>query len=400
MSLFHFTWKSMLHRKWTLLFTFLSILLSFALVMTVRETALGIIEGLKRESSTYEMVVGAKGSATQLVLSSLMRIDRPLGNIPYSLYEEIRRDDRILSAVPIALGDSYLGVPIIGTTKTYFAPFRIGMAERFHLKEGTWFQRTGDVVAGSEAAKALVLTVGDRFYGNHGLQEEASESHRQLQYRVVGILESTGGSDDRGLFTPIESIWLVHGKKEAYAREVTAILIKPIQLGVLPKMKEDLEARDNVQASYTTPVFRQLLGWVERIGALLTFISYVTLWFALLFLFFMLLTVAIQRKGEFMHLRALGIGKRLILLHLLLESLLLIGGGIAGGWALSLLLSSLLSRYALHAFGLPLPFLIIDGQQILFSVSILILSLILSILPYVWLFRKKGLERDVPGYEQ
>ncbi|MBE3554940.1 MAG: ABC transporter permease [Thermicanus sp.] len=398
MTLFTFTVRSMLHRKWSFLFSILTIILSFTLVLTIHVTADGVKESLKRESTTYEMVVGAEGSATQLVLNALMRMDTPLGNIPFSLYEKLKEDDRVLTAVPIALGDTYLGVPIVGTDLSFFQPLRPGMSNRFRLKEGSWFQKEGEVVVGAEAANRLQLTLGKEFFGNHGGKEGDGEAHHNLRYRVVGILEATGGADDWALFTPLESLWRVHGQKED-GKEITAILVKPEQMGYLPRLKEELSGLNGVQAAYSVPVFRQLLNWVERMSRLLTFVSYLSLFLTLLFLISMLISTAIQRKGELALLRALGIRKEMIRLHLLLESGILLGSGILGGWLFSLLLSALFSRYSLRTFGLPLPLSYVDQNLLLLALFLFFVGLLVTNLPYQWLYRRKGMERGVVSFD-
>src|SRR5207302_10259552 len=80
----------------------------------------------------YELIVGPpKGSPLQLVLNTVYHMDRSPGNIPYSLYEEMRSkappqkgkpDYRpyVKFAVPFMVGDSYNGHRIVGTSPLMF----------------------------------------------------------------------------------------------------------------------------------------------------------------------------------------------------------------------------------------------------------------------------------------
>jgi len=42
------------------------------------------------------------------------------GNIPWSLYQDIKNDHRVELAIPYATGDNYLGFRIVGTTTEIF----------------------------------------------------------------------------------------------------------------------------------------------------------------------------------------------------------------------------------------------------------------------------------------
>ena len=66
------------------------------------------------------LVVGAKGSSQQLVLSTLLLQGTPVGNIAGHIYTELRADPRVALAVPIAMGDNVGGARIVGTDEHFF----------------------------------------------------------------------------------------------------------------------------------------------------------------------------------------------------------------------------------------------------------------------------------------
>src|SRR6476660_3201977 len=85
--------------------TAVSIALGVSLVVASVLLARGIKEGFIAGATDYNLVVGAKGSPTQLVLNVVFRMDAPTPNIPLSAYEDLRADPRVEAAVPVAMGD-------------------------------------------------------------------------------------------------------------------------------------------------------------------------------------------------------------------------------------------------------------------------------------------------------
>ena len=86
--------------------------------MTLRQVDRGATEAVQ----VFDLLVTAKGSATQAVLSSLFYLDAPIGNVPYAVYTELANDPRTRRAVPIGLGDSFRGHPIVGTADGWTPP--------------------------------------------------------------------------------------------------------------------------------------------------------------------------------------------------------------------------------------------------------------------------------------
>jgi len=76
------------------------------------------------DAGHFDLVVGAKGSALQLVLSTVYQADIPTGNIPLSEAQALRADPDVAMAVPMALGDSYDGFRIVGTEPDYASEYR------------------------------------------------------------------------------------------------------------------------------------------------------------------------------------------------------------------------------------------------------------------------------------
>ena len=158
----------------------------------------------ERDLENIDLVVGAKGSPLQLVLSAVYHIDAPTGNINFAEAKTIMNNPMVEEAIPMAYGDSYQGYRILGTTENYINKYSA------QFREGHIFQKSMQAVLGAKVARTSKLKIGDTFYGSHG-QVEGVHVHDEHAYQVVGILESTNSVVDNLVLTNIESVWEVHG---------------------------------------------------------------------------------------------------------------------------------------------------------------------------------------------
>ncbi len=147
-----------------------------------------------------DIVVGAKGSPLQLILSSVYHIDIPTGNIPYDEAEKWMKHRHVKTATPLALGDNWKGYRIVGTTPDYLHHYNA------NLLEGRLWRKPFEAVAGSKTD----LKMGDTFKGAHGLTE-GGHVHDEEQYVVVGITKETGTVIDRLILTSLDSVLNIHG---------------------------------------------------------------------------------------------------------------------------------------------------------------------------------------------
>jgi putative ABC transport system permease protein len=157
-----------------------------------------------RDAEGVDLVVGAKGSPLQLILSSVFHIDQPTGNIPLESIELLRRDPAVARVVPLALGDNFRGFRIVGTEHSFLDLHRAELAEG-RLNEGV-----GEAVIGADVARQTGARLGQRFFGSHGLSEEGHQ-HEHQPFEVVGILQPAGRVIDRLIVTSVETVWDVHG---------------------------------------------------------------------------------------------------------------------------------------------------------------------------------------------
>jgi len=303
---------------------------------------------MARDARGIDLVVGAKGSPIQLILSGIYQLDAPTGNIPASSVAFFEKNRLVRKAIPLALGDSWKGYRIVGARKDYLEHYQA------RFSSGRVFEKGMEAVLGYEVAARSGIGVGGRFVGAHGVGGEGEE-HGETPYVVVGTLERTGSVLDRLVLTPIESVWAVHehGKKEKDEdREVTVLLVQyatPLAAASLPRAvnsKSELQAAS--PAFETARLFRIVGVGIEALRAF----AAVLVLAAGLSVFIALYTALEERRYDLAVMRTLGASPARLFGLLLFEGLLLALAGALGGVILGHLLAAALGAW-LQAAGQP-----------------------------------------------
>ncbi|MBQ8299355.1 MAG: ABC transporter permease, partial [Clostridia bacterium] len=196
-----FAIKNLLTRKAKFLMTTIAIIISTLIIMFSFNVASQINDGIVSTASYYDVVVGANGSSTDLVMSTMFFTGTTTDTISSDIYDELKKNKNIREIVPFATGDNYKGSLIVGTENKFLT----GKA----IKEGKNFEEAYDIVLGYNVAKENNLSVGDKLIGSHGVSESA-HSHENTPYTIVGILEKTHTAYDNTLFTKVDSVWDSH----------------------------------------------------------------------------------------------------------------------------------------------------------------------------------------------
>ena len=188
------------------LYSLLSIFLlslSIALLLGIQQLKISFKHQMENNLGDIDLVVGAKGSPLQLVLSSILHLDNPTGNIPYKEVKNLVKNRMIKRATPISYGDNYKGFRIIGSTPGFLDHYNA------EIKKGDSIQKSMEVLLGYSVAEKLKLDIGDTFLSSHGLIDNEIDIHDK-EFIVVGILKDTQKVVDKLIITKLESIWDVH----------------------------------------------------------------------------------------------------------------------------------------------------------------------------------------------
>jgi putative ABC transport system permease protein len=293
-----------------------------ALILVLRQAE----ERMERDGGNVDLVIGAKGSPLQLVLSALYQIDAPTGNIRISDAAGIIAAPQVRRAYPLALGDSYKTFRIVGTSPEY---------TELHgatITSGRMWNKPLEAVIGADVARAGALALNQSFAGAHGLSEGGG-AHAAHPYTVVGTLTPTGTLIDRLILTGIESVWQVHdhdeGKKEDHAddKEVTAYLIQyatPLAAVSFPKM---VNASSSMQAASPAAETARLFSFIGLGLTALKAFATVMILCAGLGIFIGLMNALDERRADLALLRILGGRPATVFLTVVFQGLAL---GLAG----------------------------------------------------------------------
>lgn len=334
-------------RLGALLITVVAVALATATALVVPLVTRQVERGAQDAAQVFDLLVTAPGSGTQAVMSSLFYTGAPIGNIPERVYEELRDAPGTRRAVPIALGDNYLGFPIVGTTAAFFDQrVRPSDPPYFRIGQGGLFAREHDAVVGARVAREVGLRVGSTFVGAHGLgehhlegEEEHDEAHSE-PYRVTGILAPTGGPVDRAVLTPIETVWEVHGEDQAARREVTAVLYSADQLSGIYVTAQRLNAGRDAMAVFPGQVFAQARDVLLQGQAAYAALALLVLGIAALTVWLSVYTSGLERQRTVALLRVLGAGRGTVFALVLLETFLTVTLGVGLGLGLALFVST------------------------------------------------------------
>ncbi len=315
-----------------------------------------------RDLGGVDLVVGAKGSPLQLILSALFEIDVPTGNIKLSQAQALAANGMVRMSAPVSLGDNVHLVRIVGTTPAYADLYDAQLAR------GRWWTKPLEVVLGAEAARTLHMDIGSRFVGQHGLSA-GGEYHTQFPYVVVGVLRPTGAVIDRLALTDSASVWRVHEHEAAEEaaeqglpppppqggeKEVTALLVKyrsPMGALMMPRL---VKAIPDLQAAVPAIEVGRLTQLLGTGADLLKGFGIGLLTLSTLGFFIALFSAVNQRQRELALLRALGARPTLLLTIVTVEGLLLgaLGGLIGVGLGRLAMITAV--RLSIHGGGPPL----------------------------------------------
>ncbi|HVL58426.1 MAG TPA: ABC transporter permease [Burkholderiaceae bacterium] len=365
------------------LLTAVLIALATATMSVVTQVTSQFEHRLEQDAAGIDLVVGPKGSPLQLALAAVYHADVPPGNIPARALADLAADRMVAQAIPIALGDSFRGYRIVGTTPQYPANYNASVAI------GRMFAQPMEAVLGARVAAATGVAIGGNFVGTHGLRE-GGPTHGDDVYRVVGVLAPTGTVIDRLVLTPVESVWLVHEGEPAddeerrlleAERELSAILLRyasPLAAATLPRR---INASTNLQAaSPATEAARlfHLIGIgadaVRAFGVLLVVA-------AALSVFVALFQALADRRYELALMRMLGASPRRLFALLVLEGTLLTAAGVAAGLLAGHLTLSVLGAWFVPGGEFDLGGWRFDTIELQYAGVILLLGALAAVVP-------------------
>ena len=439
MSLWHIAWSYLWNRKLTTFMTIISVALAVGLITAVLTLREETRKRFEEEGQEFDMVVGAKGNPLQLVLSAVYYLDAPTGNIHLSDLEYIKRDERVRSAFPINLGDSYRGqYRIVGTSREFMdVEFVRTERQPFALAKGRYFETAMEAVVGASVAENEGLEIGKTFVGTHGFVDSPyAHVHENQPYTVVGIMERSGTPNDRAIFCSLDSVWKVHqhdavddmyvdpdaedgdqGGEHAegehdeshegehdheHAHEhnpddpmVTAVLVMlhspAMRFQFKTKINNNLNAMAAVPIQEIQKLYDQLLGTAK---AVLLAIGYLVVVISSLSILIGLYLSILQRKRDLAIMRALGASSGEIFGSVIIEAFWVTVLGLAAGWALGCLVCWGLSSYLVTKIGFTASAVTLTADMVTAYSAVILMGMVAGVLP-AWQAYRTDVARDL-----
>jgi putative ABC transport system permease protein len=315
-------------------------------------------------------------------LCSVFHIDFPTGNIKLREASVLSKNRLVKKAIPMALGDSYQNFRIVGTDTSYTNLFKV------KLKQGEWWSKDLEVVAGASAAEALKLKMGDTFASAHGLTSDG-HAHEENLYKIVGILQPSHTVADNLLFTNVASIWRVHDLHEASdsTREITSLLIKfrnPIAALQLPRMINTFTNMQAASPAFETARLFSILG--IGVDVLLGIASTIIIVSALS-IFIALYNSLKERRYDMAIMRSMGVAKPALFTAIIMEGMALTLIGSVVGIILGHLLIFGFTTAVEEGARTGISAFVFYGEEMVVVVASLVLGIVCSLIPAVQAYR-------------
>ena len=202
----HSAWN----RRFVLSLIVLSIALSTFLLLGIERIRADVRENFSQSVSGTDLIVGARTGSVQLLLYSVFHIGAASNNIRWQSALAVAQNRAVAWMVPISLGDSHRGFPVVASTRGYFEHFQYGDHQLLQIASGKPFDGVFDLVLGAEVARRLGYKLGDRIVLSHGDGVLAANDHADKPFTVVGVLEATGTPVDRSLYISLEGMEAMH----------------------------------------------------------------------------------------------------------------------------------------------------------------------------------------------
>jgi putative ABC transport system permease protein len=355
-----------------------------------------------------DMVVGAKGSPLQLILSSVYHVDSPTGNISYKEAEKISNNIMVGSSIKLLYGDNHKGYRIVGTEKKFIDLYK-GIFE-----EGKEWGKPFEVIVGSKVHKNLNIKIGDKLVSSHGLRE-TGESHEDQSFEVVGLLEPSNSVIDQLIITSPESVWDIHDTHnrndtndnfenenkhdhehddehdhehdEYDDKEITAMLIKfssPMNIIQFPRQINETTNLQAAVPSYEISRLFKLFGFgIDTIS----YLAYLIIIVSGFSLFINLFNAMNERKYEMALIRTIGATRFQLSSMIILESLILTLIGFGLGLLFSRFGVMFVSSLMEESINYNLSSIKILSEELLLLLLSVILGVLSSLIPAIQVYK-------------
>ena len=367
--------KSAWNRKSTLVLVVFSLALSTTLLIGMERVRSQLRESFVQTVSGADLLVGARGSGLQLMLYAVFHMGGAVGNMGWDSVQRIAAGSDVAWAIPLSLGDSHRGFPVVATTRDFFTHYRYQRDKELRFVNGAPFNGIFDVVLGAGVAKKTGHAPGDKLTLSHGTGSAGLAAHADKPFAVTGILAPTGTPVDNSLYISLEAMEAIHLDWQGgapvpgfhiQADHVTKFDLTPKSVTALLVGLKNRARVFTVQRAVNNDPTEALMGVMPGVAldqlwdmlntgeSALLLISWMVTVTGLAGLVSVILAGLGERRRELAILRSAGAGPRDIVTLLALEGMLIIGIGIVCGLAMLCALIAALGPVLAESYGIGL----------------------------------------------
>ena len=395
--LFKLTYKSLLNRKITFIFSVISIAISVFLLLGIQKSVKISKHHFINTINSTDIIVAAPNGSLDILLKTIFHISEPLKEISYDSYEKISNFEEVKWSVPLSLGDSFHGFDVLSTNSDYFKYYRYATDKQLFFKDGRNFDDFFDVVIGSEVAKKLDLKLGDTIHISHGSAKE-HHTHKNRNFNVAGILRRSFTPNDTTVFIQLKADEAIHlewqtnhfvdmhisderlKNMRVKPKHISAILIglhNPADILSVEDKINHLKS-ENLKAIIPAKALSKLFKLMQNSQNILTLISTALFFTALLTMLSSMFSSLNERKREVAILRSIGANSKVIFQLFMIESAITVLSAIMLGVIVLDIFMLILSFYVGVEFSYMLSL-----QELLLLSTLFVVGLLSSLLPAI-----------------
>lgn len=196
-------WRYLAYHRFKTMVLLASVTLMMFLPAATRLLVEDSAQALTARAAQTPMLVGARGSQLELVLSSLYFHAETPPEISYQVFKDVRETD-LARAIPLHARFHARGFPVVGTSLDYFE-FR-----GLELAEGRLVGLLGECVIGAGVARKLGVTAGDSLVTSPETVFDLAGVY-PLKMKVAGVFAPSGTPDDEAIFVDVRTSWVIQG---------------------------------------------------------------------------------------------------------------------------------------------------------------------------------------------
>jgi putative ABC transport system permease protein len=414
--IFRIAWASAWNRRLPLALMIAAIALSTAILVSTERLRDGLRAGFSDALSGTDLVVGARAHPVQLTLATIFHLGHAAQNVSLAALDRVARLPQVRWLVPIALGDTYRGMPVVATTTDYFKWIRTGESRALNFATGRPFAdglpAAGqyEAVLGATVAERFGLAVGNALALAHGGGAIGEITHDDHPIRVVGVLAASGTPIDRSVLISLEAFEAMHAgwiggmpprmggqgiqanpaatgnprpREARRPASVTAALVGLQSRAQVFNVQRRLEqpGPEPLTAALPGVALDELWRLVGRGEDLLRLMGALVGLTAIAGLVATILSGLEARRRELAVLRALGAAPRTLFALVLTESSIASAMGVALGLAASAIGMGLLAPWLRAGFGIELMSSWLTPHQFMLIALVYFSALLASLLP-------------------